>query len=96
MQINMYLIRELSRLCSRNTPSLMPDEAYPRSYEKRRKAKRSSSLAEENTRPSLWKAIQTFRRQFDLEELNVDEIYRDVRDRSAGRDDLRDTNVHEP
>lgn len=34
----------------------------------------------------LAKAIDEFRRDFDLVELNIEEIYRDVRDRGPGRD----------
>ena len=38
-------------------------------------------------RPSFWAALQEFRRKYDLESLDidVDEIFRDVRDRSPGR-----------
>jgi prevent-host-death family protein len=37
-------------------------------------------------RPDLAAALDRFRRDFDLVELNIDEIYRDVRDQSPGRD----------
>ena len=37
-------------------------------------------------KPDLWAAIQQFRQSADLENLDVEEIYADVRDRSAGRD----------
>jgi prevent-host-death family protein len=37
-------------------------------------------------RPDLWAAIETFRRETDLEELDVDAILEDVRDRSPGRE----------
>lgn len=38
--------------------------------------------------PSFWEAYEKFRREFDLEELdlNPDEIFGDVRDSSPGRD----------
>jgi prevent-host-death family protein len=34
---------------------------------------------------SLWEAIRRFRRTADLEELRIEDVYRDVRDRSPGR-----------
>ncbi|MHC4550638.1 MAG: type II toxin-antitoxin system Phd/YefM family antitoxin [Planctomycetota bacterium] len=34
---------------------------------------------------SLWEAAQEFRRSFDLKELDIDDVYRDVRDRTPGR-----------
>jgi prevent-host-death family protein len=39
-------------------------------------------------KPGFWEAYQEFRRRVDLEELNFDpdEIFRDVRDQSPGRD----------
>jgi hypothetical protein len=37
-------------------------------------------------KPQLASAIAQFREDHDLEELNIEEIYRDVRDRSPGRD----------
>ena len=37
-------------------------------------------------RPDLWEAIESFRRQADLRELDVDSIFAGVRDRSAGRE----------
>jgi prevent-host-death family protein len=37
-------------------------------------------------KPDLWAAIQRFRETVDLEALDVDEIYSDVRDRSPGRE----------
>jgi prevent-host-death family protein len=37
-------------------------------------------------RPQLAPAIEQFRKDFDLEELDIEEIYRDVRDRTPGRD----------
>lgn len=37
-------------------------------------------------RADLWDAIESFRRQADLRELDVDEIFAGVRDRSPGRE----------
>lgn len=37
-------------------------------------------------KPDLWTAIQRFRQTADLEALNVEEVYADVRDRSPGRE----------
>jgi hypothetical protein len=37
-------------------------------------------------KPDLWAAIQQFRQTADLETLDVDEVYADVRDRSPGRE----------
>ncbi len=37
-------------------------------------------------RPDLWRAIETFRRDTDLNDLDVEEIFRDVRDPSPGRE----------
>ena len=37
-------------------------------------------------RPSFWEAYQEFRRTADLSEIDPDEIFRDVRDPSPGRD----------
>jgi prevent-host-death family protein len=37
-------------------------------------------------KPDLWAAIQRFRETADLETLNVEELYADVRDRSPGRE----------
>lgn len=36
-------------------------------------------------RPDLWESIESFRRQSDLGDLDVDEIFAGVRDRSSGR-----------
>lgn len=33
----------------------------------------------------LWEAVRAFRESTDLSELHVDDVYRDVRDRSPGR-----------
>jgi len=37
-------------------------------------------------RADLWETIESFRRQTDLRELDVDEIFAGVRDRSPGRE----------
>jgi len=37
-------------------------------------------------RPRFWDAVSAFRSSVNLSELAVDEVYRDVRDRSPGRD----------
>ena len=37
-------------------------------------------------RPGFWEAYQEFRRTADLSEIDPDEIFRDVRDPSPGRD----------
>ncbi|HYX26253.1 MAG TPA: type II toxin-antitoxin system Phd/YefM family antitoxin [Thermoanaerobaculia bacterium] len=37
-------------------------------------------------KPGFWEAYQEFRRTADLSELDPDEIFRDVRDQSPGRD----------
>lgn len=37
-------------------------------------------------RPDLWQAIEAFRQQTDLSDLDVDEIFRGVRDPSPGRE----------
>jgi hypothetical protein len=37
-------------------------------------------------RADLWEAIESFQRQADLRELDVDEIFAGVRDRSPGRE----------
>ncbi|HVR31041.1 MAG TPA: type II toxin-antitoxin system Phd/YefM family antitoxin [Thermoanaerobaculia bacterium] len=37
-------------------------------------------------RPDLWQAIETFRRETDLSDLDVDEIFAGVRDRLPGRE----------
>ena len=34
----------------------------------------------------LWEAIQEFRQHADLDELDIEEVYEDVRDRSPGRE----------
>lgn len=36
-------------------------------------------------RTDLWEAIQEFRRQASLDELDIEDVYEDVRDRSTGR-----------
>jgi len=36
--------------------------------------------------PDLWEAIQRFRQETDLSDLDVDEIYAEARDRSPGRE----------
>jgi len=38
------------------------------------------------TRPGFWDAVSAFRRSVDISDLDVDEVYRDVRDRSPGRE----------
>jgi hypothetical protein len=38
------------------------------------------------SRPGLWDAIQKFRSEVDLDELDIESAMRDVRDRSPGRD----------
>jgi antitoxin (DNA-binding transcriptional repressor) of toxin-antitoxin stability system len=37
-------------------------------------------------RPGFWEALQKFRADVDLEELDIDSVLKDVRDRSPGRD----------
>ncbi len=37
-------------------------------------------------RTDLWESIRQFRQQADLSELEIEEIYEDVRDRSPGRE----------
>lgn len=37
-------------------------------------------------RPDLWRAIEEFRERTDLRELDVDEVFRGVRDPSPGRE----------
>ena len=37
-------------------------------------------------KPGFWEAYQEFRRTADLAEIDPDEIFRDVRDQSPGRD----------
>ena len=37
-------------------------------------------------KPGFWEAYQEFRRTADLSDLDPDEIFRDVRDQSPGRD----------
>ena len=37
-------------------------------------------------KPDLWAAIQQFRQTADLEDLDVEDVYSDVRDRSSGRE----------
>jgi len=37
-------------------------------------------------RPGLWEAIEAFRERTDLSDLDVDDIFRDVRDSSPGRE----------
>lgn len=37
-------------------------------------------------RPGLWRAIEEFRERTDLSDLDVDEIFRGVRDPSPGRE----------
>jgi hypothetical protein len=46
-------------------------------------------LAIHGRRPNLARAIKQFRKDFNLSELNVEEVYRDVRDRSPGRNNQR-------
>jgi prevent-host-death family protein len=36
--------------------------------------------------PDFWEAVSRFREESDLEELRAEEVWADVRDRSAGRD----------
>jgi hypothetical protein len=36
-------------------------------------------------RSDLWEAIDSFRSAIDLDDLDIDEIYGDIRDRSPGR-----------
>lgn len=43
-------------------------------------------LALSSPKPDLWSGIERFRREFDREDLDIDDVYRDVRDRSTGRD----------
>jgi hypothetical protein len=37
-------------------------------------------------RPDLWEAIEAFRERTDLSDVDVDEIFRGVRDSSPGRE----------
>ena len=37
-------------------------------------------------KPGFWETYQEFRRRHDLSEIDPDEIFRDVRDQSPGRD----------
>ncbi|MFY9826524.1 MAG: type II toxin-antitoxin system Phd/YefM family antitoxin [Thermoanaerobaculia bacterium] len=37
-------------------------------------------------KPGFWEAYQEFRRTADLSEIDPDEVFRDVRDQSPGRD----------
>lgn len=37
-------------------------------------------------RPDLWVALQSFRAEADLDALDVEQVYQDVRDRTPGRD----------
>jgi prevent-host-death family protein len=39
-----------------------------------------------SARPSFWEAVQKFRAETDLEELDIDSVLEGVRDRSPGRD----------
>lgn len=41
-------------------------------------------------KPDLWAAIQKFRSETDLENLAVDEVFSDIRDRSPGREPALD------
>lgn len=38
------------------------------------------------SRPDLWKAIEDFRKEADLTALDVEEVFRGIRDRSPGRE----------
>ena len=38
------------------------------------------------TRPGFWDAVAAFRETLDLTDLAITEVYRDIRDRSPGRD----------
>jgi prevent-host-death family protein len=37
-------------------------------------------------KPNFWELVVAFRKRHDLAELDVDDVFRDVRDRSPGRD----------
>ena len=39
-----------------------------------------------NDPPDLWDAIQKFRAEHDLADLNVEEVFADVRDRTSSRE----------
>ncbi len=77
----------------KNLPSLIRDVEKGETVEFTRRGKPVAVLIStkeyaELNGPSqdLWQAIHEFRRQFDLTELEIDEIYRNVRDRSPGRE----------
>ena len=77
----------------RNLPSLVREVERGETVEFTRRGKLVAVLLSKDNyavlsgaRKDLWSAIQEFRSQFDLGELQIDEIYRDVRDKSPGRD----------
>jgi hypothetical protein len=43
-------------------------------------------IVEQTGSPDLWTAIQKFRAEHDLSDLNVEEVFGNVRDRTPGRE----------
>ncbi len=77
----------------RNLPSLVREVERGETVEFTRRGKPVAVLLSKNnyavlsgTGKDLWSAIQEFRSQVDLGELQIDEVFRDVRDQSPGRD----------
>ncbi len=76
----------------RNLPSLVRDAEEGEAVELTRRGKpvavllssREYSLLSHGSR-DLWSNLQSFRRRAALDELDVDAVYRDARDRSPGR-----------
>ena len=75
-----------------NLPALVHDAEAGTPIELTRRGKRVAMLisASDYERlakggPSFWSALQAFRKEHDLSELDVDSIFEDVRDRSPGR-----------
>ena len=73
-------------------PKLLDDVEQGRSVELTRRGKPVAWLIPVREyrrlvggRKGLWSTILEFREQTDLSDLDVDEIFRDVRDRSLGR-----------
>ncbi len=77
----------------KNLPSLVHEAEKGTTVELTRRGKRVAVLLSAReyatltgASPELWPSLQSFRRHASLQELDVEEIYRDTRDRSPGRE----------
>jgi prevent-host-death family protein len=76
-----------------NLPNLIREVEHGPPVELTRRGHRVAVLLSINdfqrltvNKEDLWTAIQRFRAKYDLSDLDIDQIYGDVRDRSPGRE----------